>query len=190
LPTKQPDTKAVIKETFLSLLLQKSYSKISVKGLATEIGMSRQNFYRYYVSKEDILIDVVDDTFDHLYNILESNLDTIDTNSDQLIDQLYDALLPTKFIIGEVLDRGTDEVVLGHVQNFIRRVLGRIIRSKELAVIDHDYLDLLVAKIAGGGFYLVKTWSKQEEELDENKFKSLMLPFLTDINSLLETSSS
>lgn len=181
------DTKAIIKETFLALLLQTAYSKISVKGLANEIGMSRQNLYRYYVSKEDILIDVVDDTFDHLYKILEANIDAIDTHQDLLMDQLYQALVPAKSIISEVLDRGTDEIVLAHVQNFIRRVLGRIIRSQELVVTDHDYLDLLVAKIAGGGFYLIKSWSKQEEELDEAKFKSLMLPFLIEINTQVKT---
>ena len=174
-------TKARIRAEFSRCLRETAYRKITVKELALRLGMSRQNFYRYYFSKEEILLDTIDDMFDRIYQMLDVNFHAIDDAPDLLIQQLFSITVPSKAVIAEVLDRGTDDVVFAHMQNFVRRILGRLARSKDKVISDHEYFDILVSKIAAGSFFAIKTWSQADIEISERKFKALFMPMLQDI---------
>jgi AcrR family transcriptional regulator len=66
-----PEVKEKIKTELFQCMLEMSYSKITVKKLVVRMGMSRQNFYRYYISKDDVLVDLIDNTLDAAYQIIE-----------------------------------------------------------------------------------------------------------------------
>ena len=64
------DVNEKIRSAFLSLLSEKSYSKVTFKEVASVTGMTRQNLYYYYESKENVLEDVIEEFFDRLYQTI------------------------------------------------------------------------------------------------------------------------
>lgn len=179
------DTQEKIKRGFYSLLSEMPYSKVTVKAVTNHLGMSRQNFYRYYLSKEEILLDIVDETFDGVYMVTEQHLlkDSFDT--DKVTAQALEIIEGNKQVISSVLSSGTESIVFAHSIKFIRRLLGRIIRTHNMVIVDHDYLDILVEAFAAHAFHVVKSWSEHDFEVERAKVFLLLQPqFKNLINSL------
>lgn len=184
------DVKRRIRAEFVRSLKSSSYSKVTVKGLATSLSMSRQNFYHYYTSKEEILQDVVDDILETLYQTIDANMALLDTNPEGVLDLLTPMMLQNRRHIGEMMDRGTDEVVFSHLLRFVRRFIGRLLREKDINLVQHDLLDVLVRKLAGSWFQGIKAWSQLESDLSAEQLKSLYRPDLQQIMDSLETLAS
>lgn len=53
-------TKRVIKESFISLLSEKSLSKITVTAICAKAGINRATFYKYYDNPNDLLLKLED----------------------------------------------------------------------------------------------------------------------------------
>lgn len=51
-------TVAKIQSTFLQLLEEKEYKKISVKEITMRVGINRTTFYLFYTSKEELAMDI------------------------------------------------------------------------------------------------------------------------------------
>ena len=51
-----------VEEQFLSLIEIKNYDEITVSELCTRVGMPRKAFYRYFETKEDIILALIDHT--------------------------------------------------------------------------------------------------------------------------------
>ena len=56
---KQQLTKSAIRESFLKLLAQKTFDKITVKSIVEDCGLTRNTFYYYYEDTYDILDDIL-----------------------------------------------------------------------------------------------------------------------------------
>ncbi len=56
---KQQITKNAIRESFLRLLAQRSFDKITVKSIVEDCGLTRNTFYYYYEDTYDILDDIL-----------------------------------------------------------------------------------------------------------------------------------
>lgn len=56
-------TKKLIKESFLELLEEKGYSKVSVTDITNRAMINRNTFYLHYVDKEDLIDKLIFDTY-------------------------------------------------------------------------------------------------------------------------------
>ncbi|MBR6772320.1 MAG: TetR family transcriptional regulator [Clostridia bacterium] len=56
---KQQLTKNAIRESFLKLLAEKTFDKITVKSIVEDCGLTRNTFYYYYEDTYDILDDIL-----------------------------------------------------------------------------------------------------------------------------------
>ncbi len=55
--------KECLRDSFFSLLNEKSAEKISISEIVNLAGLSRMSFYRYYQTKDDIVRQYIEDTF-------------------------------------------------------------------------------------------------------------------------------
>ncbi|MCM3740364.1 TetR/AcrR family transcriptional regulator [Oceanobacillus luteolus] len=59
-------TKSKIKKTFLLLLQQKPYNKLTITEIVNQSKISRVTFYNHFDSKEELLIEIIDDVMKDL----------------------------------------------------------------------------------------------------------------------------
>lgn len=162
-------------------MLEMPYNKITIKKLVERLGMSRQNFYRYYLSKDDILLDLLDNTLDLAYQILEGNFGSSIHDLTLMTESIEAITIPRKSLINEILSCTSEKTVFNHLHGFVRRVVGRLLRERNQQYIDHDYLDLVISQHTGYGFHLAKAWAQTDNEIDPVKIRELIFSFLESL---------
>lgn len=65
-------SKATLKQTLLSLMKKKKYSKITIKELCEKAGLNRSTFYANYVDLQELLLDIHTDIFNEMSQTLET----------------------------------------------------------------------------------------------------------------------
>ena len=64
-------TCAVIKESFLSLLKEKSYDKISISEICKNAEVTRATFYLHYSNLDELFLEVLDEALEISKNSME-----------------------------------------------------------------------------------------------------------------------
>ena len=186
------EVKERIKQELYRCMIEMPYNKITVKNLVARLGMSRQNFYRYYMSKDEILLDLIDDMLDAAYQVIELNINLISENVNLITDRIQELIAPRKEFINEILSCSNEKIVFSHLHRFVRRIVGRLLREGDQKDVDQDYMDIVISKYTGSGYYLVKSWAQIDGELDESKFRRLIFNFvnglLSEMNDTLDLS--
>lgn len=129
-------TLRVIKDTFLKLVKQESYAKVTVTQLCREADITRSTFYLHYNSITDVLNEVLDDALllsqtqevglnnkDYSFDYLQKNESLIPAcqrigNSEKYQNLLMDPDL-TEYIIGRIMAHER-----GHVIPSLMRKMG------------------------------------------------------------------
>ena len=65
--------KTCLRDSFFSLLEEKSTENISISEIVKLAGLSRMSFYRYYQTKDDIIRQYIDDSFQEFMEELKNN---------------------------------------------------------------------------------------------------------------------
>jgi Transcriptional regulator len=63
------DTKEHILKVSFSLFLQKSFKEVTMKEIVEKTGMSKGAFYHYFDSKEQIFLEIIQNTFSSMINV-------------------------------------------------------------------------------------------------------------------------
>ncbi|WP_374972390.1 TetR/AcrR family transcriptional regulator [Spongiibacter marinus] len=165
-----PEIKAKIKDELFLIMQDEPYSKITITTLVERLGMSRQNFYRYYTSKDEILLELLDNTLEAMYHAGESLLPINAEDHAFLAEQLCNVIAPQKDMIKDILDSANNDVIFAHIQRFVRQVIGRILREGNHTNIDQDSLEMVIANSTGSGYHMISAWAKSDKQLDNKKF--------------------
>lgn len=165
-----PEIKAKIKDELFLIMQEEPYSKITITTLVERLGMSRQNFYRYYASKDEILLELLDNTLEAMYHAGESLLPINAEDHAFLAEQLCNVVTPQKDMIKDILDSANNDVIFAHIQRFVRQVIGRLLREGNHTNIDQDSLEMVIANSTGSGYHMISAWAKNDKQLDNKKF--------------------
>ncbi|WP_374972346.1 TetR/AcrR family transcriptional regulator [Spongiibacter marinus] len=179
--SENPEVKKKIRDELFLCMREMPYSKITIKNLVERLGMSRQNFYRYYMSKDEILLDLIDTTLDAAYEIAESNLHLMSNDVDAVAQKIEELIDSEKSLINEIISCSSRDVVFSHLQGFVRRIVGRIMRESNISDVDQVYLDIIISQYAGSGYYLIKCWAQNDGELAPEKFRGLISSFINGL---------
>lgn len=122
---KQQLTKNAIRESFLKLLAQRSFDKITVKSIVEDCGLTRNTFYYYYEDTYDILDDILSQEITRysemmasgtpVGHILDEFCDYAENNQNLVNHVLrsskWDEL---KLYVQKALDRGVEAIISGY----------------------------------------------------------------------------
>lgn len=136
----------VIKDAFLELINETSYSQMTVTSLCKKAEITRSTFYLHYSNLTDVLDDILIDifAFDNESNLVISDKDAV--NIDML--KSNESLLPACQRVGDsakyqqlLLDPTLSEYIIGKVIKHERpRVVPSIQRQTGLSTEDADVL--------------------------------------------------
>lgn len=164
-------TKERIKVEFLKQLNLTSYSEIRIKDIASVLDMSRQNFYKYYHSKQEILADITGDLFASAEALIESLPPDVEFTQDVFTDLFWEVAVNNRQILMLMHNREADEQVFQLVRSAVVRLFGRLARKNDIVIKDHDYFELLVQSTTGTFFYGLKSWASPESDVSLDKVK-------------------
>lgn len=155
-----------IEAKFLEMMGKMPYGKVTMKDLAEELEMTRQNIYRYYSSKEQIFASIIEGKLDQLFPLIEEMAPMITEESwEYLVDMGYQQIYANKDIMIATFTSGEDELLLRLTRSFIRRCLGHIARTHNIQIRNEAYFNMLVGFLSGSGFYSLKSWANDGIEL-------------------------
>ena len=167
---------------FVDLLGQKSYSKMTFKEVASVTGMTRQNLYYYYDSKESVLQDVIDQFFDGLYQKMmcfkQSNTGYHDHSafSEALIGELAHALIEDIDTARSFFSTDVEHIFVDRQIAFTKRLLGSIVREQGIVVRDPQYIHYLALQMTGAMHLSIKHWVMSDMSFSLEKFVILASP--------------
>jgi AcrR family transcriptional regulator len=178
------DVNEKIRTAFLSLLSEKSYSKVTFKEVASVTGMTRQNLYYYYESKENVLEDVIEEFFDRLYQTVLSVDHHSDafpdrkTISEEIIRETAQALAEDVDIARCFLSKDVEAIFIKKNIAFMKRMLGSLVRVYDLEIRDPQYIHYLALQISGACYFPIKQWILDDMDFPVEKLVSLAAPLL------------
>jgi len=176
------DVNERVRGAFLGLLSQKGYSKMTFKEVARVTGMTRQNLYYYYESKESVLQDVIEEFFDRLHQkmliLKQSNTDYISHSafSEALVREMAKALIEDIDTARSFFSKDVEQIFINKQVVFIKRLLGGLVREQGIVVSDPQYVHYLALQITGACYFPVKEWMLSDMAFPLDKFVALACP--------------
>ena len=73
-------TKKIIKESFMQLIEEKGYSKVSISEITERAMINRNTFYLHYCDKEDLVDKILEENFkNYIYSLVNMNSMQVET---------------------------------------------------------------------------------------------------------------
>lgn len=176
------DTHEKIRNCFLELIREKGYSKTTFKEVASVSGMTRQNLYYYYDSKEGMLQDVIEVFFDGLFqkvidfNIHQSDVIEKESVNTTMIRALATALRDDIDIASCFFSSDVEKVFITKEVAFLKRVLGSIIRAQKIEINDPQSIQYQALQIAGACHFPIREWLLNDPDYPVEKMVNLSYP--------------
>lgn len=192
------ETHEKIRQAFLDLIREKGYRKTTFKEVASASGMTRQNLYYYYDSKEGMLQDVIEEFFDRLIVQMmvfvskseATNTDNARENitiSEALLTEIAQALLDDVEVARCFFSDDVEKIFITKEIAFLRRILGNLIRGQDIKVNDPQYIHYLSLQMAGAIYFPIKEWLLNGQDFSVHKIVALAYPmFEQSIQSLMK----
>ncbi len=186
------DANERIRGAFLSLLSEKSYKKMTFKEVAGVTGMSRQNLYFYYESKESVLKDVIEEFFDRLYQkmvcLKQNSADYLDhaAFSEALIREMGNALMEDSAIARSFFSSDVEKLFVDKHVIFTKRLLGGIVREQGIIVKDPQYIHYLALQMTGAAYFPVKEWVLNDMDFSIDKLVVMLHPIFDQAIPMLK----
>lgn len=143
-------TLQIIKDTFLKLINQKNYAKITVAELCREADITRSTFYLHYNTITDVLNNVLDDAL----QLSKNTVSTFSPDNNFSFDYLKknESMIPACQRIGDsdkyqklLMDPDLSEYIIGRIMTHERKhVIPSIMKETGLTQEDAETLFLYI----------------------------------------------
>jgi len=163
-----------IKEGFITALEKKPYSKLKVTDIVENANTSRNTFYRYYKSKDQVMYEILDEHLDEYFSEIDSLNEPLTEERVTLIFKAaYLHVLQHKQLTKLMFSSGMDDLIYKKVRSFSKRICGNICRTRDIKISDPEYFEYMVALYSGGVFQLFKHWVLEGMSADVDRIAKL-----------------
>lgn len=186
------EVSAKVRAALLRLLATRPYGRITFKALAAESGMSRQNLYYYYKTKEAVLEDVIEDFYDGIYDtmMLYSPAKVSSGQEEELAKSLVretlKALKANEEVARCLFSDDISALALEKQIAFLKRVLGSLIRARGITVNDPKFIHYLALQSSGASYQVVREWLLVDRDFPIERIVELGHPMVLQVIRALE----
>lgn len=121
------------------------FEDLSISSICRKAGVSRQTFYRIYDSKEDVMLEHLDDLLSRI-----ADDDSVVSDRNALFKKLGELFASERAFLERLFSAGLDSYVMARFESLLRE-LGKSARPGGQT----DYLETF---LAGGVFYVMRKW--------------------------------
>ncbi|GJM47490.1 TetR/AcrR family transcriptional regulator [Weissella soli] len=142
-------TKEIIQKSFMSLMAEKGYDRVTVTDIITRSEISRGTFYLHYLDKDDLLQKIEGELLDYIGEHSDLNDHTVlDISPYEAITHTFDWLYENREILRILVSEKGDPYFISKISNLLMYRLRAMTRSPYRAnksAIPREYaLDLYV----------------------------------------------
>ncbi|WP_315971157.1 TetR/AcrR family transcriptional regulator [Clostridium botulinum] len=150
-----------IKNSFLQLIKEKSFTKITIKDLTERARINRSTFYKYYLDKYDLKEKIINDFLkdyekEFSLDYIKSTHNSITLNIDELEKLMLYFQIKEEMIMS-LWDENMEDCVLSKMQEFLEEKIGIWIKlntdTEQL-----DKKDELFIRIFSCSFLVIIKW--------------------------------
>lgn len=157
-------------ESLISLMETKPFSQITVQEIYSQAGLSRQTFYNFFKSKEEIL-------HFHLQRQCEAEFSKYSANLSISVSEMVGAFTcvvdENRVLLNSMIKNSLDSIIADEVEKAISLFVNRFV--------DRDYPDSLLpyseALLSGALTHLIVFALKQENPISTEKATKLLTDF-------------
>lgn len=180
-------TKQAIRQALIDLLVQRPFADIQVKDLVTQAGIARATFYLHFKSKDELLLDYIDEMFEGFFVEIEEALAHADLLDEGAAERMF-ATFSREKAFSRVLTQDSVQAILqGRFRSYLARIVGRVVRENRDFKLSPAQMAYLIDFWAGGSFLLIKRWVERDFQPSEAEMAQLYAKLtLSSTRALME----
>ncbi len=150
-------SQAWLQNALLDLIKEKPYKQISISEITDRAGLARPTFYLHYESKNDLLLNYLDQLFEQFYKDID--FDILETEiSASAAAKIFQQVQDHPEIFHVVLTAGSDQLLLKRFQSYILKVFNRFTTKNNLKTETTPYLNYVADYLAGAILAMIMDW--------------------------------
>lgn len=165
-------TTAIIEKNFIELLGKKNINKISVTEICERADINRGTFYLHYTDINDLSEKIQDKILNNAEDVLNSNIDNKDNNSDFIVPILDNLKENKPFLISLVINSSIDDFTK-KFSKIIHRMILKTNNSFSLTI-DSYFLSYFTSYFSGAASGIIANWLKNECKDETKKIADLI----------------
>jgi AcrR family transcriptional regulator len=155
-------TQKWLQEAMLQLLHTKAFRDIQITEITERAEVSRPTFYLHYRTKEELLLSLVDQVFNELYNDLLTNSSQGTYSKLGLCTQLFKTWERHEEKLLLIIRAEIHHEITSRLRDYLRKMLLFIQTQTGKPTAKGDTLDLMVSFMVGGTYALLLEWSSKK----------------------------
>lgn len=157
-------------QTLLELMEEKPYADISIMDICKKADLSRQTFYNYFESKDDLFRYLLRSTYDKKLNSL-----TEIPSSDEAISAFVSVVRENPRMVNAIVKNNMGNLVSDEIFNAITQFLNRFIPNFEYQP-DFAYHVVL---LSGALTHFMLYYARNNKDLSEKEMTKILETFLS-----------
>lgn len=161
-------TQRWLRNSFLELMLEKSYDEITVQDITDRADTARVTFYRHYKDKEDLLMDWLDIVYEEVFSQIApvASADLSVTNRSAPIMHFYRHVAENRDLYRVLLSDQIGAMVRGRIQEHLTQALAKSIAVQLPLKSTAVPLEIMASHMAAAQLGLVVWWLENDMPYD------------------------
>ena len=151
-------TKSLIIKSLVDLTSETPYKKIKIQDITQTANIARQTFYLHYKSKDEVLVDYIDNVFDRFYEEIEGYIIASPDPGDIIAWHLFNQWQQHSDFSKLIIAADVEHLVIKSFRNYITRVMGLYMRNHAMPINDPEALGFTVDYLAGASWMVLQRW--------------------------------
>ena len=153
-----------------SLMKQKEYSRLTCSDIINESKISRSTFYLYFKNKDQVVVHLCDDIFNHIFNknlTKEKHHDFSKENVDELkhiITHSFYHFLEDKDLVLSILNSGASSIFLSQLRKRLKPLVQSMVEKRIIGNNDIPY-DIKIHQYINGYTALLQYYLRHANDL-------------------------
>ena len=150
-------SKESIRESFLSLLIQKPISDISITEISEVANVNRKTFYANYKSINEIIDEFVDETVKQFKEMMQNSNISDDLKNPYVILEKLNELIYKNYVVFDYILRSDLSTLF--IEKIISTLKDQITAIMNINFIgNHEKNDVIFSYVSGGIVFVYKNW--------------------------------
>lgn len=159
-----------LSDSLIALMEEKPFSRITVLNICKRADLSRQTFYNFFQSKEELLRFCLQQKYEEQFQKYRSR-QTLSVS--EIVEAFSSVLIQNKTMLSSMIQNGLDGILFDEVSKCISLFANQFVSIEK----DNALLPYSEVLLSGALAHLLVYWFKQENPIPLDQLTNLLMEF-------------